>query len=239
VIRQQILDEVITQVGRAEQQLLEMIAEGRVRQEPDMTSRLVHGLELSSEAVDGVVIEFTVVAGIGPGAAERTLGADVLGVVRIELDDLRVAKGFLAQAKRSGADGLRLRPAAEHTYSHWLYRGREHQLERSGVVDVTRPTAHLDEQCENMLRVTPSSFVFVFAESQVGVVSASAVHAHRASEARRWKGLGTKRLDDFFVHLLDCFIGDPALAAASVPELTALASQRGATSAMMLRVARP
>lgn len=143
-----------------------------------MTCRLVHALELSVDDIEAVDIEFTVVDGIGPGAAEKTLGADVLGVVRIELDDIRVAKGFLAQAKRTGHDGLRLRTSAADDYSHWSYRGRETMLERSGVVAVTRPSARLDEQCENMLRVTPSSFVLVFSDSQVGVVSASAVHAH-------------------------------------------------------------
>lgn len=237
MIHQDILDVVIAQIGEAERRLLEMIAQGRVGQEPDMTSRLVHALELSVDDIDGVDVEFTVVDGIGPGAAERTLGADILGVVRIELGDVRVAKGFLAQAKRTGSDGLRLRTATEADYSHWLFRGEETMLEPSGVVAVTRPSAHLDEQCENMLKVSPSSFVLVFSDSQVGVVSASAVHAHRASKPRRWNSLGTKRLDDFFIHLLDCFIGDPALAAASVAELTAMAARRGASTAMMLRVA--
>jgi hypothetical protein len=236
VIDQETLDEVSTLIARAEERLLGMVAEGRVGQEPDITSRLVHGVELASDAVDGVAIQFTVVDGIGPGAAERQLGADVLGVVRIELDELRIAKGFLAQSKRSGADGLRLRSVKQEDYSHWLYRGAL-QLAQSGVVDVTRPSAKLDEQCENMLKASPASFVLVFGREQVGVVSASAVHAHRASQPRRWKSLGTKRLDDFFMHILDCFVGDPALAAGSIDELRVLAAQRGASAAMMMRVA--
>ena len=143
MIPDDVLNAIAEQVQQAERRLLEMIGQGRVRQEPDMTSRLVHGIELSSDTVDGVRIEFTVVDGIGPGAGERTLGADLLGVVRIELDDVRVAKGFLAQSKRTGADGLRLRPATVPDYSHWLYRGGI-RLERSGVVEVTTPSAHLD-----------------------------------------------------------------------------------------------
>ena len=235
VIDQRTLDVVSTLIAQAEERLLAMVADNRVTQEPDMTSRLVHGIELASDAIEGVVIEFTVVDAIGPGAAERQLGADILGVVRIELGELRIAKGFLAQSKRSNSDGLRFRPARDEHFSHWLYRG-EQELDKSGVVLVTRPSARLDEQCENMLKVSPASFVFVFGQDQVGVVSASAVHAHRGSRRRRWNSLGTKRLDDFFVHILDCFIGDPSLAAASVPELRGLAAQRGASAAMMLRI---
>lgn len=226
---------VAHQIRQAEQRLLEMIEQDRVRQEPDMTSRLVHGIEIASEEVDGVDIEFIVIDGIGPGSAERTLGADVLGVIRVELDDVRVAKGFLAQSKRSGADGVRVQAPTTDRFGHWLYRG-DIQLEPSGVVQITRPSIHLDEQCENMLKVSPSSYVLVFSDFEVSVVSASAVHAHRASKQRVWKDLGTKRLDDFFLHAVDCFIGDSALAAASVAELRIIAEREGVSSAMMLRV---
>lgn len=235
MLPEDVLQTVARQVATAEQRLLSMIAEGRVRQEPDMTSRLMHGVEIASDQVDGFTVEFTVIDGIGPGAAERTLGADVLGVVRLEMGDVRLAKGFLAQSKRSGADGLRVKSPTDDKYSHWLYRG-DVRLEQSGVVQVTRPSPHLDEQCENMLKVTAHSYVLVFGDSQVAVVSASAVHAHRAAKQRVWKDLGTKRLDDFFLHVVDCFLGDPALAAASIGDLRALAVREGASSAMMLRV---
>lgn len=230
-----VMRSVAEQIGRVEQRLLALMEEGRVRQEPDMTSRLVHGLEIASDEVDGVTVEFTVIDGIGPGAAERSLGADVLGVVRIEVGGLLVSKGFLAQSKRSGVDGLRLVGPSINDYSHWLYRGGI-ELEQSGTVEVTRPSPHLEEQCDHMLRVTPDSFVIVFGDAQIGVVSASAIHAHRSGRARVWKKLGTKRLDDFFLHVVDCYVGDPALAAATVGGLRAEAERRGASAAMMLRV---
>lgn len=61
VIDERTLDEVLSVIAQADQRLLAMVTENRVRQEPDMMSRLVHGIELASDAIDGIAIEFTVV----------------------------------------------------------------------------------------------------------------------------------------------------------------------------------
>lgn len=227
-------------VQDAEKALLRPMQEGRASQEPDITSRLAQSIEMVSQATDGVRTELHVVDGLGPGAAERDLGADLVGVLRIELEDLRIAAGFLAQAKRSGTQGVRFEPAGSaDEYSHWLYRGDELQLDKSGTVSVTKPSADLQEQCENMLRATPAAFVFVYDVDQISVVTATAVNA-TSSKPRRTHvrtDLGTKRLDDFFVHLADGFVGDPALIAADRASVKDLAIANRARSALLLRVA--
>ncbi|WP_374457004.1 hypothetical protein [Nocardioides sp.] len=237
-----VLDDVVDVIREASEGLRRRIVEGRVTQEPDMTSRVVQEIEVRSASVPGVTIEFTVIDGLGPGAAENTIGADVLGVVRIEVEGRRQSKGFLAQSKRDGQDGLHLDPAPPEdeggAYSHWLWRGDEVRLERSGTIHITKPSARLAEQCENMLRLTPASFVFVYSPDQIAVVSATAVKAHRSAPPRtkKFKPLGTKQLDDFFVHVLDCFIGDESLSAASTEELRQLALTQRASTAWLLRV---
>jgi hypothetical protein len=243
-----VLDPVVVEAiarvtTRAEEALLRVVSQGRARQEPDLTSRLVQAVEIEAEAVEGVTVELTVVDGLGPGAPERDLGADVVGVVRLAVGDLRVAKGFLAQSKRSGQQGIYLTPAEDRqrpvddAYSHWLYRGAIH-LPASGTVSVTKPSADLVEQCENMLRTTPDSFVFVFHEEQVAVVSASAVCAlrNKPPNSREHSRLGTKRLDDFFVHLVDAFIGDPKLIAADTDSIRSLAAANRAQTGILLAV---
>jgi hypothetical protein len=232
--------EVAEIVRSTEERLTQMMTDRRVRQEPDMTSRLATEIELRAETVDGVTVELTVVDGIGPGSAERRLGADLIGVVRLEVGGLRLTKGFLAQSKRSGSDGLFFAPPddiATGDFSHWLYRGPL-QLRPSGTVELSKPSPRLDEQCDNMLKRTPASFVFVFDDSQVAVVGASAVHAHRNRPARtkRRLPLGTKTLDDFFVHLIDSFIGDTSIVAADVESLPALASTYQASAGLLLRI---
>lgn len=229
--------------ARAEGALLRAVSEGRVRQEPDMTSRLVQSIEIEAEEVEGVTVQLTVVDGLGPGAAEHDLGADVVGVIRLAVGDLRVSKGFLAQSKRSGEQGLHLTPAKNPDqpvgdgYSHWLYRSGL-ELPASGAVSVTKPSPDLVEQCENMLRVTPNSFVLVFHDEQVGVVSASAVRSFESKppNSHVHSALGTKRLDDFFVHLADSFIGDRKLFAADTESIRGLAIANRAPAAMLLTV---
>lgn len=208
-----------------------------------MTSRLVQAVEIEAEEVEGVTVQLTVVDGLGRGAAERDLGADVVGVIRLAVGDLRVAKGFLAQSKRSGQQGVHMSPARnaerpfDDAYSHWLYRGPL-RLFASGTVSVTKPSADLVEQCENMLRVTPDSFVFVFHDEQVGVVSASAIRALQSKppNSHEQSPIGTKRLDDFFVHLADSFIGDPKLSAADNDSIRALAVANRAPTGLLLAV---
>jgi hypothetical protein len=237
-----VLDEVVDVIREASEGLRRRITDGRVTQEPDMTSRVVQEIEVRSDRVPGVTIEFTVIDGLGPGAAENTIGADVLGVVRIEVEGRRQSKGFLAQSKRDGQDGLHLAPAPPEDeggdYSHWLWRGDEIHLERSGVVHITKPSARLTEQCENMLRLTPASFVMVYSQEQIAVVSATAVKAHQSAppHTKKLKPLGTKHLDDFFVHVMDCFIGDESLSASSQEELRQLALAQRASTAWLLKV---
>src|SRR5687768_10664934 len=47
--------------------------------------------------------------GVGRGAAENTVGADIIGALNIDVDGASVRKGFLAQAKMAGSDGLYFR----------------------------------------------------------------------------------------------------------------------------------
>lgn len=205
-----------------------------------MTSRLAQGVEVLTEQVDGITIELNVVDGIGPGATEQQLGADIVGILRVSVGDLRVTKGFLAQAKRSGTQGLHFDRYDEdkpEKYSHWFYRGAL-ELPPSGVVQVTRPSADLEEQCENMLKVTPASYVFVYDLDQIAVVSASAVRAMRSkpTNTKTRTPLGTKRLDDFFVHFVDSFVGDPSLTASDAATVQALAIANQAATGLLLTV---
>ena len=170
------------------------------------------------------------------GAAESELGADLVGAISINVDGLDVTKGFLAQAKSARRDGLRYRPPVGSDYSHWLYRGPL-LLQESGSVTITRPSPQLRRQCNSMLRRTPDCFVVVYHPNQFAVVAASSVMAasNRQPYSRR-VDLGTKRLDDFFVHLLDSFIGDRSISASTIHEINELASQERTRAGLLLSI---
>ena len=105
-----VLHELIDAVDAAEADLLELLSIDAVRQEDDITSRLSHGVRLFTRRVDNVQISMNVIDGVGPGAAENTVGADIIGAININVDGASMQKGFVAQAKKAGDDGLYFRP---------------------------------------------------------------------------------------------------------------------------------
>jgi hypothetical protein len=77
----------------------------------------------------------------GSGSQERRYGADFAGVLAVDVEKTRFAKGFLVQAKLLRR-GSRIRPS------------------------------ELRAQCEHMLEHTADSFVFLYHDTGVRVVSA-------------------------------------------------------------------
>ena len=234
------MDAVVARFAAAQDDLSEAMAEGRSTEEPDMTSRLVQTLETRLRDLAGVSFVTRTVDSAGRGASESRLGADLCGVVRIEVDGIAATKGFLAQAKRPGRAGLSYASAPDDEASeagHWLYRGQR-GFPPSGTVSVSRPSAKLIKQCNDMLAYTPDSFVFVYAPGQVAIVSANAVRACQSKpvSVKDQTRLGTKRLEDFLVHFLDSFIGDPEIRSWDNASLEAIRVAREARHAFMLEV---
>lgn len=237
-------------IDRAEQSILRRMRQNRGRQEPDLTSRLMESIEIRSETIDGVSVTLTTIDGLGRNAAENVVGADVLGSVHIDVGAIRMSKGFLLQAKMSGKDNLRFRPAEPDPYglldaSHVFLRGPIGSLdggstypmgELSGTVTISKPSARLRKQCEDMLRLSPASFVLVMDQRQISVVSAAAVKAHRDAPPGLRSDLGTKTMSDFFANVTDCFIGDERLGSATQGDLVARASLLNIPVALSLRV---
>lgn len=219
-----VLQELADGVSAAEADLLGLMIRDEARQEDDITSRLSQSVRILTREVDGVRITMNVIDGIGPGAAENSVGADIVGALNIDVDGASVQKGFLAQAKMSGSDGVYFRPRSVTTsggsdHSHAIARGPSGSLPVNGIfsgtVEVTRPRGRLAKQCRKMLGISPDSFVFVYDPSQLAICSATAVLAHQSAQQGVRHPLGTKTLADFFINLADCFIGDLDLGAAS------------------------
>ena len=250
MITASIADELTSVFAEAERSILSRIAQNRGRQEPDLTSRLMEGIEIRSESIDGVRIAFDTIDGLGRNAAESVVGADILGSIHINVGGVSMSKGFLLQAKMSGHDKLRFRPTGSRAAgpldaSHVFDRGPIDRVgtgssyrmgEVSGTVTITRPSKRLEKQCDDMLRLTPSSYVLVLDRRQITVVSAAAVRAHRHAESGVQHELGTKTLSDFFINMADCFIGDDRLGSATQADLVARASLLNVPAALSVRI---
>ncbi len=79
-----------------------------------------------------------------PGAQEVRHGTDFAGVLSIDLDDFKVQKGFLAQAKM--VESTASIPRSEYE--------------------------RMKKECDLMLHRTPDSFLFLYARDEIAVVPA-------------------------------------------------------------------
>ena len=131
--------------------------------------------------------------GAGAGAEEKRHGADLMGVLDIDIPNYRVAKGFLAQAKRA-EPGRKLRK------KDW---GRLHF------------------QCERMLLRTPDAFVWVYSKS-AGIRIFPSVSV-LALNSRDIFDLYSRSVSSFFEYHIECFVGDWRLHSTQIETLDALA----------------
>lgn len=131
--------------------------------------------------------------GSGVAAEEKRHGADLMGVLDIDIPDYHVKKGFLAQAKRA-EPGRKLRK------KDWK---------------------RLHCQCEKMLLRTPDAFVWVYSKS-AGIRVFPAVSV-LALNSRDIFDLYSRGVSSFFEYHIECFIGDRRLNSTQIETLEALA----------------
>ena len=178
---------------------------GRVEEEPQITDRIIGAIEdrigRKRAGDDGPYsvrgrINWTARSlrtGAGIAAEEKRHGADLMGVLDIDIPDYQVIKGFLSQAKRA-EPGSRLR---------------------------NQDWDRLRSQCEKMLLRTPASFVWVYSKSAgIRIFSANAVLALKSRDIFE---LYSQSVSRFFESHIECFIGDGRLNSTDIETLDALA----------------
>jgi hypothetical protein len=173
-------------------------------------------------------------------AAEgRTLWADLIKLATARLVDPDKALPYLSTLPRLLQ--LEVAHAAERCREEWAI---ETEIERwarkpkldHGTLDAL-PDAQLcrlREQCRDMLNLTPASFVFVYANSGVTALSASAVESseqRKIHELEQWPN--SARV--FFLDFLKCWVGDPRLAATNRESLAVLRALSDARNAVLFR----
>lgn len=165
---------------------------------------------------EGIVFKARTLRDRGKGAAEKEFGADFCGVLNIDFKGFVQRKGFLSQAKREGY-GITARRT------------------RYGVMavhfDQNEEFKRLKGQTNDMLSITPDSFVFVYGQGGFLVVPASSVKG-----LKRGAKLYAKRVDRFFKEYLMCFIGDHRLKAWNDNSLRSLREKTNSRTAIMFQI---
>ena len=169
--------------------------DGSVVEEPQVTDRILGAIQdrIRNRRFGDIVWNArTLRTGRGISAEEKRHGADLMGVLDINLYGYIVKKGFLAQAKRA---------------------------EPYSVFD-SRDWKRLRSQCERMLDRTPDSFVFVYSIWEgIRIFPANAVFE---LGSRHIFDLYDRGVASFFESHIQCFIGDRRLNSTSIDTLDAL-----------------
>ena len=169
--------------------------DGSIEEEPQVTDRILGAVQerIRNRRFGDVVWKArTLRTGPGIAAEEKRHGADLMGVLDIDLDGYNAKKGFLAQAKRA------------EPYS--MFRSRDWDRLRA--------------QCEKMLDRTPESFVFVY--SIMKGVRIFPAYAVVELESRNIFDLYDRSVSNFFENHIQCFIGDRRLNSTDIGTLDSL-----------------
>ena len=173
----------------------ESYRDGSVVEEPQVTDRILGAVQerfRNRRFGDVVWKARTLRTGRGVAAEEKRHGADLMGVLDIDIDGYSARKGFLAQAKRA------------------------EQYSTFNSQDWDR----LHSQCETMLDRTPDSFVFVYSISEgIRIFPANAVFE---LESRQIFDLYDRSVSNFFESHIQCFIGDRRLNSTKIDTLDTL-----------------
>lgn len=153
-------------------------------QEPVITSSMVSKIRdgFRQFRVRGLRVDAQVLSDRGANSQERRSSANLFGLLNISLDDFSLSKGYLAQAKKIKGFGIS-----------------------------NSESQRMVEQCREMLRISPDSYLFTYLSSGIRVFPASSIVAAENSDEINLGGLYSRSLSAFYEIHLTSFVGDPKL----------------------------
>ena len=134
-----VVRKVAREISEAANGALDAYVAGRIEEEPHITDRMLGAVDerIKNRKFNGIIWQArTLRTSRGRAAEEKRHGADLMGILDVDLPKYRIKKGFLAQAKRA-EPGVPLK--------NW---------------------EHLIHQCKKMVERTEESFVFIYSRNE-------------------------------------------------------------------------
>ena len=183
---------------------------GWVQQEPSITDRLIVNIQnILEKRNSGVIWKAMTLTDRGANSQEKNYGADLLGIVKIKIDNFEIEKGFLAQAKR---------------------------IEPNNNIS-QKEYDKLSLQCNKMLNLSPASFVFLYSKNNgIDVIPAIAIIGAKKCNPHQLEG---KKINRFFVEHFECFIGDRSMLQKRNNILKNLCEENDARSGIIIEINEP
>lgn len=196
IVYRRIVRAAARRIAEAADSAVEDLATGLVEQEPHLTDRLLGRIMQTMDGfrVKGVKWSAKTLTDHGRGTQEKRYGADFVGVLDVDLPEFKVKKGFLAQAKLKGSRRMS-----------------------------SREFRRLVSQCEQMLDLSPDSFVFHGSTDGIRVIPASSVVGASGPEiAFNEDAFYSRKISRFYEEHFECFIGDRNIHSATKETLAEL-----------------
>jgi hypothetical protein len=179
-------------IGAAIKGAEDAMLDGRLEHEPAMTDRMLGRIEQAFEFGEGIQIK------------------NIVWKAKTLTD-----RGPRSQESRMGADFMGVLEVNVPGYQVSKgFLAQAKMIRRSGYLD----TRELCRQCELMLALSPASYVFLYGEKGVEVISANAVIATGGNLDAVQRETALK----FFKNHLACMIGDRAISSATPEGLAEL-----------------
>jgi len=200
-----IIRESAKRIAEAVDDTVEDLKENLIQQEPAFTGNMLTRIMQVMNSVEIKDVRWTakILTDRGPNAQEKTYGADFVGVLHINIPEFKVAKGFLAQAKL-------LEPSAKIPHG---------EMQR------------MKNQCEQMLKLSPASFLFLYSTQGVTVVPAIAIVSSNANPYELYR----RGVSRFFEEHFESFIGDRRLSCTDIKTIDHLRAEYTARNALLLK----
>lgn len=192
---------IIAEVGRVIKASASAVADRVINMHPDIQGKeeeitaqfasevTLHLLEEVQQRLDGRQIKdvkFNIYV-YRKKSEEPYVGADLTGILEMNLDGISVTKAYLAQAKVAKV----IKDPFEEDY-----------------IEAKDP--RILKQVQDMLRITSSSYIFLYSSKGIEVVSAQAIRLANSSTIST-QNFYTHKLGNFYEELFKCFIGDSKL----------------------------
>ena len=205
-------------IAKAERRTIDEMKDGGIETEPSATDRfLARVVDVCQEFDDnyGVAFKARTLGDRGKDAPESEFGADFCGVLDSQNRFYRQTKGFLAQAKIE-SKGIIVR---NEPYVTTVKFTENNEFRR------------LVGQIDQILSITPDSFVIIYSLKGFLVVPALSVRGLRAGGE-----LYAKSAPRFFKEVIMCFVGDGRLKAYDDTSLRRLSIETNARNALLLEI---
>ncbi|XDD53003.1 hypothetical protein AB3N62_10965 [Leptospira sp. WS4.C2] len=201
------LNQINSRIRKSIQRAISGKTKGTIESEPSFTERLFSNIERDFEEplIDSnYLIEVRTLLDRGPNSPEKKYGADFAVILKSNSKDYSISKGFLGQSKNINKPTI---------VDKFIQSVGSNAKILDGILKFSLPNSsellRFQDQCRDMLAITPDSYGFLYSDEDVYIIPASSVTSSKQTFNNQNHHF--KLCETFFYNFFASFIGDQLL----------------------------